>query len=107
MNPTDPTSSSTITGTGEFECKDSHVIATVVIKESVILSVSFGLGNNATTEIAGCADVAGFLTGKSVSDALSVSPDLLRESFPNCWEQQNHGVLLEAFHRAVETCLDL
>jgi hypothetical protein len=107
MSPADPTSSSTITGTGEFEYKDSHVIATVVIREGVILSVSFGLGSNADTEIAGCTDVAGFLTGKNVSEALSVSPDLLRENFPNCWEQQTHGVLLEAFHRAVETCLDL
>jgi hypothetical protein len=107
MSPADPTSSSTVTGTGEFEYKESHVIATVEIREGVILSVSFGLGNNADTEITGLADVAGFLTGKNVSEALSVSPNQLRENFQHCLEQQNHEVLLEAFHRAVEACLDL
>ncbi len=107
MSPADPISSSTITGTGEFERKESHVVTTVEIKEDVILSVSFCFGNNADTEPAGCTDVAGFLTGKNVSEALSVSPDLLRENFPHCCGQPNHEVLLEAFHRAVETCLDL
>lgn len=97
-------SASTVTGTGEFEHRDRYVIATVVMKEGVIRSISFGGEEPDGQRV--CSRLGDMLTGRTVSDALSVTSQMVVETCPEVCEARAHEVLLEAFHRAVESCLD-
>jgi hypothetical protein len=92
-------STSTVTGTGEFERKERYVIATVEIKGGVISSVSFASADNAVPE--GSEEVVQALLGRTVNEALELDTTAL-ERHPRA----TYEVLFEAFYRAVETCLD-
>jgi hypothetical protein len=92
-------SASTVTGTGEFERREKHVIATVEIKSGVIHSVGFASADGAVPE--GSDDVVQLLVGRTVSEALVIDTNAL-ERYP----RSTYEVLFEAFYRAVETCLD-
>jgi len=94
----------TVTGTGEFEHRDRYVIATVEVSGGVIRSISFGTNEKAGTRV--CNRLAEILTGKTISEALEISSGHILETCPEACETQAHEVLLEAFHRAVESCLD-
>jgi hypothetical protein len=92
-------SASTVTGTGEFERRERHVLATVEIREGVIRSVGFASADGGVPE--GSEDMVRLLIGRKVSEALELDPrSLERLPVATC------EVLLEAFYRAVETCLD-
>jgi hypothetical protein len=97
-------SGSTITGTGEFEHRDRYVIATVEIGEGLIRSISFGEDAPGGQKV--CARLGDLLTGRSVSEALALTSQKVFEVCPEVCETRAHEVLLEAFHRAVEACLD-
>ncbi len=99
MTNSDPPSTSTSTGTGEFQRKQLHVIATVQIEHGVVRSLSFACAEGGDPP--GAGDVVEALTGKSVSEALKWFEGEDETSRDPAME-----VLLEAFHRAVETCLD-
>jgi len=95
----DEASTSTVTGTGEFERKEKYVIATVEIKGGVIRSVGFASADGAVPE--GSAEVVQVLIGRTVNEALELDTSAL-ERYPRA----TYEVLFEAFYRAVETCLD-
>jgi len=92
-------STSTVTGTGEFERREKYVIATVEIKSGVIHSIGFASADG--TEPEGSDDVVRLLLGRTVEEALELDTSAL-ESLPRATSE----VLFEAFYRAVETCLD-
>jgi hypothetical protein len=103
MSESEPASGSIVTGTGEFERDGIHVVASVEVRVGVIHGVGFSLEDG--TEPPGAAEVAAKLVGRAVSEALEVNAG------PECFSQEEPGietreVLLEAFHRAVEACLD-
>jgi len=103
MNERDSLSSSTLTGIGEFERKGVHIIATVVVHSGCVDSVSFA--SKSDDDVGGVAEVVKRLAGTPLSKALEITV--------NNWEdpgivQLNKDILevmLEAFYRAVETCL--
>ncbi|MFO8073480.1 MAG: hypothetical protein R6V85_16570 [Polyangia bacterium] len=99
MTNSDPSSTSRSTGTGEFQRKNLHVLATVEIAGGVIRSLGFACAEGGDPP--GARDVVETLTGKSVSEALEWFEGEDEASRDPAME-----VLLEAFHRAVETCLD-
>ena len=92
-------SASTVTGTGEFERRERHVLATVEIRNGVISSVGFASADGGSPE--GADEVVRALLGRKVSEALELDPGAL-EQLPTATRE----VLMEAFYRAVETCLD-
>ena len=92
-------STSTVTGTGEFERREKYVIATVEIKGGVIHSVGFASTDGAVVE--GSDDVVQLLSGRTVSEALVIDTSTLDRCPRAAYE-----ILFEAFYRAVETCLD-
>jgi hypothetical protein len=103
MGETDPASGSIVTGTGEFERDGIHVVASVEVRVGVIHGVGFSLKGG--SEPPGAAEVVALLVDRPVSEALEVNAG------PECFSQEEPGieareVLLEAFHRAVESCLD-
>jgi hypothetical protein len=103
MSETEPASGSTVAGTGEFERGGFHVIASVEVRVGVIHGVGFSLEDGA--EPPGAEEVVAMLVDRPVSEALEVNAG------PDCFGQEGPGVetrevLLEAFHRAVESCLD-
>lgn len=97
-------SGSIVTGTGEFEHRDRYVIATVEMKDGVIRSISFGEDSSDGGTV--CRRLGDLLTGKTVSEALGVTSQTVLENCPETCQARAHEVLLEAFHRAVESCLD-
>lgn len=99
MTKTDAVSSSTVTGTGEFARKGQHVIAAVEIRGGVIRSVGFSTADDAVP--AGADAVVALLVGRTVGEALALNAQSIRQPLTGIEE-----VLFEAFHRAVETCLD-
>ena len=102
MRANDPPSSSVITGTGEFQRKDIHVIATVVIHGEVIRSCGFARADGGVPE--GAADLSRLLKGHAIGEALRLVSEQSGES--DVADPLSREVLVEAFHRAVETCLD-
>jgi hypothetical protein len=99
MTMTDALSASTVTGTGEFSRKGQHVMAAVEIRNGAIQSVSFSSEDGRVPD--GAEAVIRILIGRTVVEALEVKPLSLAPLAPETYE-----VLLEAFYRAVETCLD-
>jgi len=92
-------STSTVTGTGEFERREKHVIATVEIRSGVIHSLGFASADGAVPD--GSDDITRLLTGRTVNEALIVDAAAF-DRYPRA----TYEVLFEAFYRAVETCLD-
>ena len=93
-----------VTGTGEFEHRDRYVIATVEMRDGIIHSISFGEDSSDGGTV--CQRLGVLLTGKTVSEALEVTSQTVLENCPETCQARVHEVLLEAFHRAVESCLD-
>jgi hypothetical protein len=102
MNSRDSNSAVAVVGTGEFQRKDRHVIATVEMNGEVISSVGFTCVSG--EEPSEAFDLVGLLTGRDVHEALRLlAAD--REAGDK-GGSEGREVLIEAFHRAVETCLD-
>jgi hypothetical protein len=99
MKKNNPVSASTVTGTGEFARKEKHVIATVEIHGGVIRSAAFACADGAVPE--GSEELVDMFVGRTVPEALALNAISFGQRVPELCE-----VLLEAFHRAVETCLD-
>jgi hypothetical protein len=99
MAKKDSLSASTVTGTGEFARKGQHVIAAVEIRSGAIHSVGFSTADGSVPD--GSEEVVHLLTGRTVREALGLSPQSLERHPSGVYE-----VLFEAFYRAVETCLD-
>lgn len=103
MGNGEPYSGINITGTGEFERDGIHVISTVEVRVGTIHSVAFAAGDERVPP--GSDEVVAQLVGQPVSTALAVNAG------PDYFPKEGLGletreVLLEAFHRAVESCLD-
>jgi hypothetical protein len=102
MDGRDSNSAITVVGTGEFQRKDRHVIATVEMHDEVISGLGFTCVSG--EELPEATDLVSLLTGRDVNDALRLlAAD--REAGDK-GESEGREVLIEAFHRAVETCLD-
>ena len=104
MNDKDAISTSVITGTGEFERKNFQALSTVVIHNGIIQSVDFVLRpDNLPEEV---RDMARKLVGKQVTRILEFDSRAWDDITGDTSNIPAFEVLLEAFHRAVETCLD-
>lgn len=104
MKHDDPVSTSTVTGTGEFWRKDIHIIASVEVHAGVIRSVGFAFDDG--REVEGAAEVVAQLTDRTLRDALEVQATSDAGSPGSQLGVAEREVLFEAFHRAVEACLD-
>lgn len=103
MQTSEPASGINVSGTGEFERHGIHVIATVEIRVGVIRGVGFATDSGQTPP--GADEIASLVVDQPVSSALAINAG------PDFFPQDDTGievreVLLEAFHRAVEACLD-
>jgi hypothetical protein len=103
MERTEPASGIKVTGTGEFERDGLHVIATVQIDFGVIRGVGFATDDGQVPP--GADEVESLVVDKPVSSALEVTSSSDFFSDANVG-QEGREVLLEAFYRAVEACLD-
>jgi len=103
MEISEPASGIKVSGTGEFERDGLHVIATVEIDIGVIRGVGFATDDGQMPP--GADAVSALVVDKPVSTALAVSAesDFFADDDS---DRQGREVLLEAFHRAVEACLD-
>jgi hypothetical protein len=102
MGSRDSDSSISVVGTGEFQRKDRHVLADVEMRGEVIARVGFTCA--AGGEPPEAAALIALLTGREVHEALRLlAAD--RETGDR-GADGGREVLIEAFHRAVETCLD-
>jgi len=103
MDSTEPASGANISATGEFERGGLHVIATVEIELGVIRGVGFATADGKLP--AEADEVTSLVVDKPVSSALEISAS---SDFFTSGESgfETREVLLEAFHRAVEACLD-
>jgi hypothetical protein len=92
-----------ITGVGEFERNSMHVVATVEVRTGVICGVGFAVDGKSDSPAAN--SVTALLIDRPVSEALAVNagPDYF---VGQGQDLEVREVLLEAFHRAVESCLD-
>jgi hypothetical protein len=104
MKNDDPVSGSTITGTGEFWRRDIHIVATVEVHDGVIRSLGFAFDDGRAVE--GADEVVSQLTDHTVHDALEVHADPGAVAPDSQLGIAEREVLFEAFHRAVEACLD-
>jgi len=103
MKNSEPSSGIKVSGTGEFERDGLHVLATVEIDFGVIRGVGFATEDGKVPE--GADEVTALVVDKPVSTALSVNAG--SDFFPAGEVGfQAREVMLEAFHRAVEACLD-
>lgn len=96
-------SGQTFVGTGEFELRDVYVVAKVEVRDGIVHSISFSAENG--NEIPEADEVAGQLRGQPLSRALEVKAKEI-DSISKQGEPIAKVALLEAFHRAVEVCLD-
>ena len=104
MKSDESVSRSTITGTGEFWRKELHVIASVEVHGGIIRSLGFALDDGSAIE--GAEEIVDLLTDRSVHDALEVHADPEAIAADSRLGIEAREVLFEAFHRAVEACLD-
>ena len=93
----------TFIGTGEFELRDVYVVARVEVRDGVVHEVRFSAENGKAVEDA--EEVAAQLRGQPLSRALAVKAKEV-DSINKRGEPIAKVALLEAFHRAVEVCLD-
>ena len=103
MESSEPASGIKVSGTGEYERDGLHVIATVEIDFGVIRGVGFATDDGQVPP--GADVVAALVVDKPVSSALEVGAgsDFFSDDDAGV---EGREVLLEAFHRAVEACLD-
>ncbi len=91
-------------GTGEFQLKDVYVVADVIVKNGIVKNIDF---TSDVKEVMIEADqIAALLKGKQLSQALGVKATETDSVAEDHNESVARVALLEAFHRAVETCLD-
>lgn len=102
MSGRDSDSSIGVMGTGEFQRKDWHVLAEIEMRGEVIARVDFTcVAGGVPPEAAALVEL---LAGRNVHEALRLlAAD--RETGDR-GSDEGREVLVEAFLRAVETCLD-
>lgn len=92
-----------VLGTGEFQRRELHATATVEMRGEIITKVSFSAAGGAPPP-AGAAELESLLTGRDVYEALWLLAADREAEYPVPGDGRE--VLIEAFHRAVEVCLD-
>jgi hypothetical protein len=97
------TSETTFTGTGEFEIKKIYVKAEVEVRDGIVHRIDFTAGNDG--DVPEAAQVAEQLRGQPLLRALEVKATEVDVAEARV-EPLIKVALLEAFHRAVEVCLD-
>ncbi len=91
-------------GSGEFQLKDVYVVADVIVKNGIVSNIDF---TSDVKEVIKEADqIVDLLKGKQLSQALDVKAKEADSVPEDHSESVVRVALFEAFHRAVETCLD-
>lgn len=91
-------------GIGEFQLRDTHVIATVEVQNGIVQKIDFTSGSGGDLE--GAKDIEFQLIGHPLSQALEVKARS-DDGFEDRRSANTVEVAaLEAFHRAVEAYLD-
>jgi hypothetical protein len=89
-----------VTGLGEFQLREVHIMATVEAIEGVVCQIKFQTKKG--EEVPGAVRVVERLLGQPIAKVLELQIDQLDE----IERPEEKVVLLESFHRAVESCLD-
>lgn len=97
------TGESAIFGTGEFQLRGVHVVARVQLQDGVVREIEFQSLNG--QPISEAEQMARQLRGQPLSRALEVKAKEV-DAIDEPGESVAKVALLEAFHRAVEFCLD-
>jgi hypothetical protein len=104
MSERDSSSAVRVIGTGEFQRRNLHVIATVEMRGETICGVGFAALPEGEPVPASASELEALLANREVHDALQLlAAD--REAGDRGVSEERE-VLIEAFHRAVESCLD-
>lgn len=91
-------------GTGEFQLREAHVVARVEVQEGSVRKIEFTTAEGVDS---GLADsISSALEGKPLSAALEVKAKAVDGDQLHRGENTGKVALLEAFHRAVESCFD-
>ena len=102
----DSTTSDTVhVGKGEFQIKDIHVSAEVKVLLGTIREINFASLNKEKLEEAD--EIKEQLIGQPLSKALEVKAREVDPPGDRPPENPSKVALLEAFHRAVESCIDV
>lgn len=91
-------------GSGDFQHKDAYAKAEVEIHEGRISAVEFT--DESGDQIPGAGALRRLLAGKTVPRALEVNAEVVEETGAAVLTPILSMVLIEAFHRAVESCFD-
>ncbi|MCP4605141.1 MAG: hypothetical protein GY847_32250 [Proteobacteria bacterium] len=91
-------------GTGEFQFRDTYVVASVEVKDGIVQKIEFT--SKSGIQIQNAEQISGRLRGKPLSVALEVKAQEIGTFEDHRGENVADVALLEAFHRAVEACLD-
>ncbi len=90
-------------GQGEFQLHGTHVVASVEVANGLIHRVEFSSGDGEAIE-EGKA-VARRLVGQPISSALAIKAEQVTATEERS-EVTLKTALLEAFHRAIEVCIE-
>lgn len=105
MTPIDDAHALPVTrGAGEFQHKGAYAKSSVEIREGRLCVVEFVDEHGA--QIAGSGALRRLLEGQAVSRALEVTPESVVETGATELGIPSYIVLIEAFHRAVESSFD-
>lgn len=98
-----PGAARSVHGSGEFQLHDIYVVAEVEIRAGTIDRVRFHAGDG--DDLAGGEEIAAAFIGQRINRALELKID----EYTLASGKKNdtfHTALFEAFHRAIETCID-
>ncbi len=90
-------------GIGEFELRDVYVKAEVKIQNGVVCDISFSTAEG--NKIPGSQAIVSMLVEQPLSRALEAKGEQV-ESIEGSQKEIIKVAMFEAFHRAVEGCLD-
>ncbi|MCU0660860.1 MAG: hypothetical protein MUC50_00870 [Myxococcota bacterium] len=91
-------------GAGDFQHKNAYARATIEIREGRISATEFVDEHGA--QIPGAGALRRLLEGQTIAKALEVTPESVGETGATELSTTVCMVLIEAFHRAVESCFD-
>ena len=91
------------TGKGEFEFRNTYAMAEVEVLAGVVRKIAFF--DESGNPPRGADQICEQLKGKPLSQALEVKAKEV-DAFENRGEDTLKLAMLEAFHRAIEACID-